>query len=132
MPLEATPKKMGFSFMNRDKEEILSTIEEIAAFCETIERRKKQYKITLDSVESNSDHADLLLMPLCQIGESVQRSRDELEEFFPEVPWHQMAGLRNVIVHGYTKIDPSIVMSTVEKDIPKLREYCEKILEQDL
>lgn len=114
--------------MNINKEEILSTIQEIADFCKTIERRKKQYDITLESLTSNSDHADLLLMPLCQIGESVQSSRDELEEFYPDIPWHQMAGLRNVIVHGYTKVDPEIVMTTVERDIPKLLKYCQTVL----
>ena len=72
--------------MRTSNEEILSTIEEIVAFCETIERRKNQYEITLDSIESNDDHADLLLMPLCQIGEAVQRSRNELEESFPKIP----------------------------------------------
>lgn len=116
--------------MNMNKEEVLSTIQEIAAFCKTIERRKKQYSITLESLATNNDHADLLLMPLCQIGESVQSSRDKLEEFYPDIPWHQMAGLRNVIVHGYTKVDPTIVMSTVERDIPKLLKYCQTILDE--
>lgn len=116
--------------MNKNKEEILSTIQEIADLCKTIERRKKQYGITLGSLRTNNDHADLLLMPLCQIGESVQRSRSELEEFYPDMPWHQMAGLRNVIVHGYTKVDPSIVMATVDKDVPNLLHYCQAILEE--
>lgn len=116
--------------MNTNKEEVLSIIQEIADFCKTIERRKEQYNITLKSLATNSDHADLLLMPLCQIGESVQSSRGELEEFYPDMPWHQMAGLRNVIVHGYTKVDPAIVMSTVERDVPKLLKYCQTILDE--
>lgn len=48
--------------MNKNKEEILSTIQEIADLCKTIERRKKQYGITLSSLTTNNDHADLLLM----------------------------------------------------------------------
>lgn len=44
------------------------------------------------------------------------------------MPWHQMAGLRNVIVHGYAKVDPEIVMTTVERDIPKLLKYCQTVL----
>lgn len=69
----------------------------IFSFCAVIERRVVDYEIAQDSLVRNDDHADLLLVPLCQIGESIQSMRDELEDRFPEMPWHQMAGLRNVI-----------------------------------
>lgn len=112
------------------KERCLNTLREILSFCETIERRKRDYNITLRSIKANSDHADLVLMPLCQIGESVQSLRHELEKLYPSIPWHKMAGLRNVIVHGYTKIDPATVIATVNNDIPRLRDFCRRELKK--
>lgn len=105
-----------------------SALEEVLGFCAAIERRMGEYGITQDTLGENADHADLILMPLCQIGEAVQGVRGELEERYPEMTWHQMAGLRNVIVHGYTKVDPGLIFSTVAKDIPRLRDFCRKVL----
>jgi len=109
-------------------EDCISVIEEVFEFCCTIERRVSKYDITEASIAVDPDHADLILMPLCQIGESVQNARANLETRYPEVPWHRMAGLRNVIVHGYTKVDPSIIYSTVIVDIPKLKAFCQEVL----
>ena len=111
--------------------EIAVALQEIRGFCDTIERRVREYGITVDSLRSNSDHADLVLMPLCQIGESVQSSRSELESALPDVPWHKMAGMRNVIVHGYTKVDPETIFATIQKDIPQLKQTCADILKGD-
>lgn len=119
---------MVFSFMN--ERDCTNALEEICGFCDVILRRVAEYGITQDSIGQNSDHADLVLMPLCQIGESVQAYRNQLEERFPDEPWHKMAGLRNVIVHGYAKVDPSIVFATVQSDIPSLRDFCARQLQE--
>lgn len=38
----------------------------------------------------------------------------------PAVPWRAIAGFRNVLAHNYLGIDPAVVWSVVEKDLPSL------------
>ena len=50
-------------------------------------------------------------------------------ESYPDVPWHELYGLRNRIVHGYDKVNKSIVWATVVKDLPVIKESIESIVQ---
>lgn len=52
----------------------------------------------------------------------------EVYESYPDVPWHELYGLRNRIVHGYDKVNKSIVWATVVKDLPVIKESIESIV----
>lgn len=114
--------------MKQPKGECTNELREVLTFCSYIADRIDRYGITEESIGSNPDHADLLLMPLCQIGEVVQRSRDVLQQSYPDIEWHKISGMRNVIVHGYTQVDASIVYAAVTSDIPRLKAFCEEKL----
>jgi len=43
------------------------------------------------------------------------------------VPWKQIKGMRNVIVHHYGNVDIEELWHTITEDIPSLRQYCEGI-----
>ena len=55
-----------------------------------------------------------ICLELIQIGEKVNLLSPELYDDYPEVPWHELYGLRNRIVHGYDKINKDI--KVVEKN----------------
>ena len=58
---------------------------------------------------------------LMQMGELAKTSlSEELKREVTEVPWHQIYGPRNRIVHGYDGINMRIVWDTVRQDIPAL------------
>ena len=44
------------------------------------------------------------------------------------IPWKQIYGLRNRIVHGYEGVNFSIVWDTIKEDLPKLRDEIKNIL----
>ena len=60
---------------------------------------------------------------LMQIGELAKNSlSDELKGSIKSIPWNQIYGLRNRIVHGYEGVTISVVWDTIKEDLPKLAE----------
>jgi len=54
------------------------------------------------------------------IGEVSQKIGAEFREANPGIPWREMKGLRNVLIHNYDGVDPALVWTIVERDIPLL------------
>lgn len=73
----------------------------------------------------------LTAFSLAQIGELSGHIFDELREQHQEIPWKQIKGMRNLIIHDYDGIKMSIVEQTVEEDIPSLKMKLEEILKQE-
>ena len=66
--------------------------------------------------------ADAML--ISAIGEGINNINSKLPDFlktnFPEIPWHEIIGMRNHIVHGYFDLNADIVFEVVKNDIPPL------------
>lgn len=54
------------------------------------------------------------------IGEAAKKVTAEFKEAHPDIPWHEMAGMRNRLIHDYWRIDVAQVWKTIQGDIPKL------------
>ena len=63
---------------------------------------------------------DAVIRNLQTLTESSQRLSDEVKATEPQVPWRELAGFRNVIVHGYLGIDLAAVWLVVDQDLPPL------------
>ena len=79
----------------------------------------------------NRTEADLLADPLFQdavlhcfliLGEAASQISQPMRDRLPALPWRDMVGIRNHIVHGYTRIDLRIIWKTIQEDIPGLVE----------
>ena len=66
------------------------------------------------------------------IGEIARHLSDDFLEKVKEIPWKQIKGQRNIIAHGYdTGVDFSKVWDMITEDIPPLREFCARILQEN-
>lgn len=63
------------------------------------------------------------------IGEAANRVPDDVQERYPDLPWLQMIGLRNRLIHGYDNVDFDILWSIVQRDLPDLIGQLENILD---
>lgn len=52
------------------------------------------------------------------IGEAANRVAPDFKDEHPEIPWGQMIGMRNVMVHRYDKIRPEVVWENCKKVLP--------------
>jgi uncharacterized protein with HEPN domain len=71
---------------------------------------------------------DAVVRNLQTLTESSQRLSDEIKGSEPQIPWRELAGFRNVIVHGYLGVDLGAVWLVVEKDLPPLSEAVNRML----
>ncbi len=62
------------------------------------------------------------------IGEAVRAIDPAVRAKYPSVPWRQIAGMRNILVHDYFRINQEIVWETVEKHLPALKTEVGRIL----
>ena len=65
---------------------------------------------------------DAVIRNLQTLAESSQRLSSEIKGTEPQIPWRELAGFRNVIVHGYLGVDLGAVWLVVEQDLPALAE----------
>jgi len=63
-----------------------------------------------------------ILRQLGIIGEAARRVSEEMRKRHPEVPWADIIGMRNRLIHDYTRVDLRRVWDTVTDDIPALIE----------
>lgn len=64
------------------------------------------------------------------IGEAVYMLTKEFRESHTDIEWDVIEGMRHVLVHGYYKIKPQQLWNTIEYDIPELRPFIEKYLDE--
>lgn len=62
------------------------------------------------------------------IGEAARGIPEEVRALAPQIPWHQIAGMRNVLVHGYFEIDTDLVWDAATRDVPALKPAIEQLL----
>lgn len=67
-----------------------------------------------------------------QIGELSGVLTEDFREKHANVPWRQIKALRNIVAHKYGTIDAEMLWDILKEDVPKLRQYCEEILAEEL
>ena len=62
------------------------------------------------------------------IGEACKYLSEDLKNKYPDVPWRQVANMRNILAHQYFKVDITKVEKAVVEDIPKFKKQIQLIL----
>lgn len=75
---------------------------------------------------------DATLRKLEVIGQAVKNLSEETKSRKPSVPWKQIAGMRDKVIHDYFGVNLEIVWVVIEKDLPKLERAIQALLEAPL
>ena len=71
---------------------------------------------------------DAVVRNLQTLAESSQRLSDEIKATEPQIPWRELGGFRNVIVHGYLGLDLEAVWRVIAQDLDPLADAIARML----
>ena len=64
------------------------------------------------------------------LGEGVKRLPMDMRSKYPSVPWKEIAGTRDRLIHGYDDVDLQILWDAVQNDVPALLASVEQMLQE--
>lgn len=70
-----------------------------------------------------------MIRNLVNIGEAVKNLSDDLRSRAPEIPWRQIAGMRDRLVHAYFTVDLDLVYEVIESEMPRLENRVRALLD---
>jgi len=84
--------------------------------------------VDLDTFAENREKLFAVTRALEIVGEAARQVPLELQQRYPHLPWQEMIGMRNVVIHEYFGVDPEVIWRTVHEDLPQLHTALDEIL----
>ena len=103
-------------------QDILEAIADIESFTNDIDFQEFQ---------ANREKVFAVVKFLEIIGEAVKKIPEEQRVNYPEISWKSVAGMRDVLVHEYWRIDEAIMWETIQTTLPPLKIVIQKMLSQE-
>lgn len=112
------------SLCNKDRQILLHVLR----YCEKIQQTLHRFGPDFQTFLNDPDYRDSIGMNLLQIGELAGRLSADYTASSP-MNWRAIKNMRNMFAHDYGSMDLDRIWETVISDIPVLKEYCRKELE---
>lgn len=80
------------------------------------------HEITKEKFLASPQVQDAVMRRLAVIGEATKNLPSELREQYAQIPWNDIAGMRDMLIHEYFGVDMEMVWNTLEKDLPVFAE----------
>ncbi|OBQ03348.1 MAG: hypothetical protein AN482_19930 [Anabaena sp. LE011-02] len=96
---------------------------------ECIERIEEYTKGGKEEFMQNKMIQDAVIRNFEIIGEATKRLSPELRSQYSDVPWQQMAGLRDVLIHDYLKVNLNLVWQIIEQNLSNLKRQVTAVLQ---
>jgi uncharacterized protein with HEPN domain len=99
--------------------DILEALSAIERFVEGVE---------FEDFKKNDEKSSAVIRKFEIIGEATKNVPEEIKQIYPDVPWKEMAGFRDKLIHFYFGIKYEIVWQTIKNRIPQIKLLIQKIL----
>ena len=104
-------------------EDILESIKAIEEYSKGMNKKE----LELSRLKQNA-----IIREIEIIGEAVKNIPEHLKNKHKEIEWRKIAGMRDVIIHGYFRIDLGAVWNVIKKDLPILKKQLPELIDMNL
>ena len=117
---------------------ILSTLDDIKTSLELIQKRCTNIKSSDDFLQNDNglEKLDSISMRLIAIGEGFKNidklSDKKLLVNYPEIPWKEVKGIRDILSHHYFDLDAEVIYEICKNDIKKLLDTTLDMIDEKL
>ncbi len=84
----------------------------------------------LEAFQTDDKTTSAVMRKLEIIGEAVKQIPDEIRQKHPQIPWKEMAGMRDKLIHFYFGVDHRLVWKAITERLPQVKQEIEKILQK--
>lgn len=101
--------------------DIMAAIESIEAFLEGLD---------YESFKNDDKTTSAVIRKLEIIGEAAKKVPDTIKEQYVSIPWKEMAGMRDKLIHFYFGVNIDLVWKTIINRLPEIKPLIKQVLEQ--
>ncbi len=83
--------------------------------------------MSLETFQSDDKTVSAVIRKLEVIGEAAKQIPDDMRRNWPGVPWREMAGMRDKLIHFYFGVDHQLVWRTIKERLPQIRPEIQKM-----
>lgn len=83
-----------------------------------------------ETFQADTKLVEACMFNLGQMGELVRFVDEAFEINHPDVPWRELNGLRNRIIHDYDGVNLLLIWEIISEDIPELKRKLEELLQK--
>lgn len=102
-------------------EDILNAMESIEEFIEDMD---------FEEFKADDKTSSAVIRKFEIVGEATKHIPDEIRQKYPQIPWREMAGMRDRLIHFYFGIDHKLVWTTIKERIPEVKPLIRKVVEE--
>ncbi len=108
-----------------------SPIDSLLDILELIERIERQTSgLSREQFLEDADVQDATAYRILAIGEAAKGVGDDVRSRYPQVPWRQILGMRNILAHEYFVREGEIIWETIKVGLPELASVCQAELDR--
>lgn len=110
----------------------LSIVFHMLSYCEQIDETMERFGRSQDIFMHDKIYRNAAALCILQIGELVGKLSDDFRREHNQIPWQQIKATRNIVVHSYGSVDPTVTWEIITEDIPALKAYCQALMNDRL
>jgi len=84
--------------------------------------------INFEDFQQDDKTSSAVIRKLEIIGEACKQIPETVRQKYPSVPWREMAGMRDKLIHFYFGVDYELVWETIKSRIPEIKPVINQIL----